>query len=182
MNIKDLKMIPCVKCQEPMPELRLTKYGYNFCVNCSTVEGKVAKTMVYGSGDHTWNDIVIMDRSQARKLAEIEATDSPSTPYVLYADCNSPGSLQQAIERAKDRGGPATIQLPEGTCYLTEPLIIEGGTKNLTIRGAGNGETWISGKKSIAPSSDTTYNTTQHHNNTQVAFPYPSRSGRPFLI
>ena len=29
--------------------------------------------MVYGSGDHTWNDIVIMDRSQARRLAEIEA-------------------------------------------------------------------------------------------------------------
>ena len=73
MNIKDLKMIPCVKCGEPMPELRLTQYGYNFCVNCSTVEGKVAKTMVYGSGDHTWNDIVIMDRSQARRLAEIEA-------------------------------------------------------------------------------------------------------------
>lgn len=73
MNIKDLKMIPCVKCGEPMPELRLTQYGYNFCVNCSTVEGKVAKTMVYGTGDHTWNDIVIMDRSQARRLAEIEA-------------------------------------------------------------------------------------------------------------
>ena len=73
MNIKDLKMIPCVKCGAPMPELRLTQYGYNFCVNCSTVEGKVAKTMVYGSGDHTWNDIVIMDRSQARRLAEIEA-------------------------------------------------------------------------------------------------------------
>ena len=66
-------MIPCVKCGAPMPELRLTKYGYNFCVNCSTVEGKVAKTMVYGSGDPTGNDIMIMDRSTARKLAEVEA-------------------------------------------------------------------------------------------------------------
>ena len=67
MNIKDLKMIPCVKCQEPMPELRLTKYGYNFCVNCSTVEGKVAKTMVYGSGDHTWNDIQILSAEDAER-------------------------------------------------------------------------------------------------------------------
>ena len=71
--MKKLKMIPCVKCQEPMPELRLSQYGYNFCVECSTVEGKVAKTMVYGTGDHTWNDIQIMDRSTARKLAEVEA-------------------------------------------------------------------------------------------------------------
>jgi len=30
-----LKMIPCNCCGEPMPELRLTKYGYNFCVKCS---------------------------------------------------------------------------------------------------------------------------------------------------
>lgn len=72
-SMKKLKMIPCVKCLEPMPELRKTQYGYNFCVNCSTVESKVAKTMVYGTGDHTWNDIQIMDRSTARKLAEVEA-------------------------------------------------------------------------------------------------------------
>ena len=69
----DLEMIKCPKCKGDMPKLRLEKFGYNFCVNCSTVEGKVAKTMVYGSGDHTWNDIMIMDRSTARKLAEVEA-------------------------------------------------------------------------------------------------------------
>ena len=32
-----MKMIPCSQCGTPMPELRLTQYGYDFCVNCSTV-------------------------------------------------------------------------------------------------------------------------------------------------
>ena len=41
-----LKMISCPKCGEPFPELRKTKYGYNFCVNCSTVEPLVGITTV----------------------------------------------------------------------------------------------------------------------------------------
>ena len=35
-----MKMIPCIKCGEDMPELRLTQYGYKVCVNCSTVSTK----------------------------------------------------------------------------------------------------------------------------------------------
>ena len=30
-----LKMIKCNAVVRTMPELRLTKYGYNFCVTCS---------------------------------------------------------------------------------------------------------------------------------------------------
>ena len=26
------KMIPCSSCGEPMPELRLTQYGYDYCI------------------------------------------------------------------------------------------------------------------------------------------------------
>jgi len=73
MNIKDLKMIPCPKCGEDFPELRKTKYGYNFCVNCSTVESVVGITTVEGSGDHTYNDLIIMDASKARRIALAEA-------------------------------------------------------------------------------------------------------------
>ena len=29
------KMIDCPSCNIKMPELRLTEYGYNFCVECS---------------------------------------------------------------------------------------------------------------------------------------------------
>ena len=73
MNIQDLTMIPCPKCGEDYPELRKTKYGYNFCVNCSDVEPVVGVTTVEGSGDHTYNDIIIMDQSKWRAIAEKEA-------------------------------------------------------------------------------------------------------------
>ena len=59
MNKQNLKMIPCPKCSEPFPELRKINYGYNHCVNCSTVERKVAITTVEGTGDHTYNDLII---------------------------------------------------------------------------------------------------------------------------
>lgn len=66
-------MIPCPKCGNPFPELRLTQYGYNFCVDCSDVESVVGITTVEGSGDHTYNDIIIMDRKKAMNIARAEA-------------------------------------------------------------------------------------------------------------
>lgn len=71
--MSELKMIPCPKCGNQFPELRKTKYGYNFCVNCSEVEPVVGVTTVEGSGDHTYNDIIIMDQSKWRAIAEKEA-------------------------------------------------------------------------------------------------------------
>ena len=66
-------MIPCPKCGNPFPELRLTQYGYNFCIDCSDVESVVGITTVEGSGDHTYNDIIIMDRKKAMNIARAEA-------------------------------------------------------------------------------------------------------------
>ena len=66
-------MIPCPKCGEPFPELRKIKYGYHVCVNCSTIEPVVGITTIEGSGDHTYNDIIIMDRKKARAIAKREA-------------------------------------------------------------------------------------------------------------
>ena len=59
--------------EKDYPELRKTKYGYNFCVNCSTVEPLVGITTVEGSGDHTYNGLIIMDQSRAKAIAEKEA-------------------------------------------------------------------------------------------------------------
>jgi hypothetical protein len=56
-----LKMIECPKCGDDMPELRLTQYGYNFCVDCSTVGAKKGVSVVRGTGDHTWNEIEIVE-------------------------------------------------------------------------------------------------------------------------
>lgn len=64
---KDLKMIPCMTCNEEMPELRLTKFGYKVCVDCSTMGAYKAVSTTNGSGDHTWNDIQIMSPEQAEK-------------------------------------------------------------------------------------------------------------------
>lgn len=66
-------MISCPKCGDDYPELRKLNYGYNFCVNCSTVEPLVGITTVEGSGDHTYNGLIIMDQSRAKAIAEKEA-------------------------------------------------------------------------------------------------------------
>lgn len=56
-----MEMIPCIKCKEDMPKLRKSKYGYNFCVNCSTVGQSKAITLQKGSGDNTWTETIIVD-------------------------------------------------------------------------------------------------------------------------
>ena len=65
-------MIKCVKCEEDMPELRLTKFGYKVCVNCSTTGAYKAVSTVNGVGDHTWNDIQIMTSDEAKQLSNHE--------------------------------------------------------------------------------------------------------------
>jgi len=44
-----------------MPEMRLTKYKYEFCINCSDTKPKKAINAQFGEGDHTFNDIVFIE-------------------------------------------------------------------------------------------------------------------------
>jgi len=67
-----LELIECKNCGNKMPKLRLTEYGYNFCVNCSTVMPKVGRTLTLGQGDHTWNELEILDQETAKKVIELE--------------------------------------------------------------------------------------------------------------
>jgi|TARA_B110000908_G_C10061080_1_gene360627 hypothetical protein len=71
--MENMKMIKCIKCRGDMPELRLTKYGYEVCVNCSTTGTYKAVSTVNGSGDHTWNSIQIITADQAEKLSNQKA-------------------------------------------------------------------------------------------------------------
>ena len=57
----NITYIDCIVCNEPMPELRLTKFGYPHCVNCSTTKPKQAINAQFGEGDHTFNDIVFVE-------------------------------------------------------------------------------------------------------------------------
>tara|TARA_B100000214_G_C23948822_1_gene619368 strand:+ start:681 stop:929 length:249 start_codon:yes stop_codon:yes gene_type:complete len=66
--MENMKMIKCIKCGADMPELRLTKFGYKVCVNCSTTSAYKAVSTVNGTGDHTWNDIQIVTAEQAELL------------------------------------------------------------------------------------------------------------------
>ena len=78
-------MIPCPKCGNDFPEKR-KELGYHVCVNCSTVEPVVGITTVEGSGDHTYNDLIIMDQSRARAIAEKEAELSGRKVHIEMLD------------------------------------------------------------------------------------------------
>ena len=68
----NIEMIKCSKCTGDMPELRLTKFGYSFCVNCSTEKPEVAISVTGGSGDHTYNTIQILTSDQYTKYKKQE--------------------------------------------------------------------------------------------------------------
>jgi hypothetical protein len=59
-----MEMINCVRCGAAMPKLRLTKFGYDFCINCSTEKPKRAINITGGSGDHTYNTIKVVTSDQ----------------------------------------------------------------------------------------------------------------------
>ncbi len=59
-----MEMIDCTRCREAMPKLRLTKFGYDFCINCSTERPKKAINITGGSGDHTYNTIEVVTSDQ----------------------------------------------------------------------------------------------------------------------
>jgi|TARA_R110002020_G_scaffold50270_1_gene142212 hypothetical protein len=67
-----MEMINCIKCGALMPKLRLTKYGYKVCVNCSTVGTKRGIPVMKGSGDHTWTETVIMEEDTYLKHIDAE--------------------------------------------------------------------------------------------------------------
>jgi len=70
----NLEMIPCTRCGNDMPKLRLEKFGYDFCVSCSDVKPKVGRIRVVGEGDYTATELDILDQDTARRLQEMENT------------------------------------------------------------------------------------------------------------
>ena len=66
-------MLKCPACGEFTLHPKRKEMGYHVCVNCSSAKPVVAITTVEGSGDHTWNDIIIMDQDKAAAIARKEA-------------------------------------------------------------------------------------------------------------
>lgn len=68
-----LEMTTCPACNEDVLPVKRKELGYHVCVNCSTAKPVVGITTVEGTGDHTYNDIIIMDQDKARAIATKEA-------------------------------------------------------------------------------------------------------------
>lgn len=97
-----LEMIPCPKCGNDFP-LKRKELGYHVCVNCSTAKPKVAITTVEGSGDHTYNDIIIMDQDQAMSIARKAAELSGRKADLEMIDFDSEADENEVSQSIKDQ-------------------------------------------------------------------------------
>ena len=98
-------MIKCPKCGNDFP-LKRKQLGYHVCVNCSTTEPVVGITTLEGSGDHTWNDLIIMDQRTARAIAEREAEITgkklPTSAEILDFDKDENEVTQSVKEKVAE--------------------------------------------------------------------------------
>lgn len=60
-----LEMTICPRCSEEKLPVKRKELGYHVCVDCSTAKPVVGITTVEGTGDHTYNDLIIMDQDRA---------------------------------------------------------------------------------------------------------------------
>ena len=91
-------MIKCPKCGNDFP-LKRKELGYHVCVNCSTTKPVVGITTVEGSGDHTYNDIIIMDQDKARAIAQKEAQLSGKVAYIEMLDLDADeNAISQSVK------------------------------------------------------------------------------------
>ena len=98
-----LKMIPCPKCGNDFPEKR-KELGYHVCVNCSTVKPKVGVTTVEGSGDHTYNDIIIMEQDQFISIKKKEAELTGRSVHIEMLDLDKDESaISQSVKEEVDK-------------------------------------------------------------------------------
>ena len=72
-TMQSIQMLKCPSCGEMTLHPKRKEMGYHVCVHCSTAKPVVGITTVEGTGDHTYNDIIIMDQDRARSIAQKEA-------------------------------------------------------------------------------------------------------------
>ena len=63
----------CILCEDEIHPKRLEKIpNTKTCVECSTESPKKGVTVVNGTGDHTWTDLMVMDDEQYEQYKEEE--------------------------------------------------------------------------------------------------------------
>ena len=95
------EMLQCPNCGEMSLHARRKELGYHVCVNCSTTKPVVGITTVEGSGDHTFNDIIIMDQDRAQRIqiAADEIAGRKSNLEVLDFDKDE-NEVTQSVKEA----------------------------------------------------------------------------------
>lgn len=67
----------CIYCGKEIPQRRLKALPTTkTCVNCSTVAPKRAVTVTKGTGDHTYNDIVVLEHHEYETIFKDELRKS----------------------------------------------------------------------------------------------------------
>jgi hypothetical protein len=93
-----LEMTLCPSCNQDKLPVKRKELGYHVCVDCSTAKPVVGITTVEGSGDHTYNDIIIMDQDRARSIALKEAELSGKTVHIEMLDLDADESaISQSV-------------------------------------------------------------------------------------
>ena len=106
-----LKMIPCSNCGEPMPELRLLRAGFSYCVKCSENglgQGKKhGIPVMMGEGDHTWVETVIMTDEQFKQYERQQQAE-------VNLEKTNKAEMIDMDKGDKNLIGPLTIKNPDG--------------------------------------------------------------------
>ena len=100
-TIPNVQMLKCPACGEMTLHPKRKEMGYHVCVNCSTAKPVVGITTVEGSGDHTYNDIIIMDQDRATAIAEAEAAITGKKVYMEVLDFDKDeNEVSQSVKEA----------------------------------------------------------------------------------
>ena len=96
-----LEMIKCPSCNDDVLPVKRKELGYHVCVSCSTTKPVVGITTVEGSGDHTYNDIIIMDQDRALSIAQKEAELSGKKVFMEVLDFDKDeNEVTQSVKEA----------------------------------------------------------------------------------
>lgn len=100
-TVQRIQMLKCPACGQMTLHPKRKEMGYHVCVNCSTAKPVVGITTVEGYGDHTYNDIIIMDQDKARAIANKAAELSGQKAHLEVLDFDSDESaVSQSVKEA----------------------------------------------------------------------------------
>ena len=103
-TVQRIQMLKCPACGEMTLHPKRKEMGYHVCVNCSTAKPVVGITTVEGSGDHTYNDIIIMDQDKARSIAQKEAELSGKKVHLEMLDLDvDEAAVSQSVKEKVDQ-------------------------------------------------------------------------------